>query len=98
MEKNPDSESIRYGFFELLADSLDAEHVSDYYNTDIIREAISNARYNPIVSSGIPEIDALFGNTMPVQSYVRSHPKIGRNDPCPCGSGIKLKKCCFIVL
>ena len=20
--------------------------------------------------------------------------KIGRNDPCPCGSGIKFKKCC----
>lgn len=22
------------------------------------------------------------------------HPKIGRNDPCPCGSGKKFKKCC----
>ncbi len=25
---------------------------------------------------------------------VRSPPKIGRNDPCPCGSGKKYKKCC----
>jgi hypothetical protein len=25
---------------------------------------------------------------------VRSWPKIGRNDPCPCGSGKKHKKCC----
>jgi SEC-C motif-containing protein len=25
---------------------------------------------------------------------VRSAPKVGRNDPCPCGSGKKLKKCC----
>ena len=24
----------------------------------------------------------------------RSEPKIGRNDPCPCGSGKKYKKCC----
>lgn len=24
----------------------------------------------------------------------RSSPKIGRNDPCPCGSGKKFKKCC----
>jgi uncharacterized protein len=24
----------------------------------------------------------------------RSEPKIGRNDPCPCGSGKKFKKCC----
>lgn len=26
---------------------------------------------------------------------VRSQPKIGRNDPCPCGSGKKYKKCCL---
>lgn len=25
----------------------------------------------------------------------RSEPKIGRNDPCSCGSGKKAKKCCF---
>jgi uncharacterized protein YecA (UPF0149 family) len=24
----------------------------------------------------------------------RGIPKIGRNDPCPCGSGKKYKKCC----
>src|SRR5713226_6508149 len=24
-----------------------------------------------------------------------SHPKIGRNDPCPCGSGKKYKHCCL---
>jgi preprotein translocase subunit SecA len=27
------------------------------------------------------------------QPFVRE-PKIGRNDPCPCGSGKKYKKCC----
>ncbi|GAB6094797.1 YchJ family protein [Desulfatiferula olefinivorans] len=25
---------------------------------------------------------------------IRSEPKIGRNDPCPCNSGKKYKKCC----
>jgi SWIM/SEC-C metal-binding protein len=25
---------------------------------------------------------------------VRALPKAGRNDPCPCGSGRKAKKCC----
>jgi uncharacterized protein len=24
----------------------------------------------------------------------RTEPKVGRNDPCPCGSGRKFKKCC----
>lgn len=27
-------------------------------------------------------------------TYVRSQPKVGRNDPCPCGSGKKYKNCC----
>jgi hypothetical protein len=26
-----------------------------------------------------------------------SAPKVGRNDPCPCGSGAKYKKCCMAV-
>ena len=26
--------------------------------------------------------------------YRREVPKVGRNDPCPCGSGKKYKKCC----
>ncbi|MEW6623620.1 MAG: SEC-C metal-binding domain-containing protein [Bacillota bacterium] len=29
-----------------------------------------------------------------LQPYRRSEPKVGRNDPCPCGSGKKYKKCC----
>ena len=28
------------------------------------------------------------------QPVRRETPKIGRNDPCPCGSGKKYKKCC----
>ncbi|MDR0490672.1 MAG: DnaJ domain-containing protein [Oscillospiraceae bacterium] len=27
-------------------------------------------------------------------TYRREGPKVGRNDPCPCGSGKKYKKCC----
>jgi len=29
------------------------------------------------------------------QPIVRDEPRIGRNDPCPCGSGKKYKKCCM---
>ena len=28
------------------------------------------------------------------QTVKREQPKVGRNDPCPCGSGKKYKKCC----
>lgn len=29
----------------------------------------------------------------PVETITRSQPKVGRNDPCPCGSGKKYKNC-----
>jgi len=34
------------------------------------------------------------GPTTVVKPIVRETPKVGRNDPCPCGSGKKYKKCC----
>jgi preprotein translocase subunit SecA len=33
------------------------------------------------------------GDTQQVQQVVRGQEKVGRNDPCPCGSGKKFKKC-----
>ncbi len=36
-------------------------------------------------------VDGEVQRPMPV---VRETPKTGRNDPCPCGSGRKFKKCC----
>jgi SEC-C motif domain protein len=34
------------------------------------------------------------GKFVGAATYVRTEPKVGRNDPCPCGSGKKFKKCC----
>ena len=31
---------------------------------------------------------------MPAETHRRESPKVGRNDPCTCGSGRKYKKCC----
>jgi len=31
----------------------------------------------------------------PMRTVKRNEPKTGRNDPCPCGSGKKFKKCCL---
>ncbi len=47
--------------------------------------------------SGFKKVDGewLFdsGEVVP-ETVVRSTPKVGRNDPCPCGSGKKYKQCC----
>jgi preprotein translocase subunit SecA len=34
------------------------------------------------------------GEFQQIQQVVRGQAKVGRNDPCPCGSGRKYKKCC----
>ena len=34
------------------------------------------------------------GGALKQKTIVRQQPKVGRNDPCPCGSGKKYKKCC----
>ena len=34
------------------------------------------------------------GDMVAPETVVREAPKVGRNDPCPCGSGKKYKKCC----
>jgi SEC-C motif-containing protein len=34
------------------------------------------------------------GDLVMPKTNTRDKPKVGRNDPCPCGSGKKFKKCC----
>ncbi|OPL17968.1 MAG: hypothetical protein AVO35_07350 [Candidatus Aegiribacteria sp. MLS_C] len=50
-------------------------------------------------ASGLPAADSGSGNDGSTAgggrgTVVRDAPKVGRNDPCPCGSGKKYKKCC----
>jgi uncharacterized protein len=55
-----------------------------------------------LLVAGLPEIYAYFepqrrAAAEAVESerpYQRPSPKVGRNDPCPCGSGRKYKHCC----
>ena len=39
-------------------------------------------------------IEGSTGNTQPQTPVKRDSSKVGRNDPCPCGSGKKYKDCC----
>lgn len=36
----------------------------------------------------------LFKEQRNARTVINDGPKVGRNDPCPCGSGKKYKKCC----
>ncbi len=50
------------------------------------------------IITGMMSVDGEGGSgddyLMPSQEPLIKGPKIGRNDPCPCGSGKKYKKCC----
>ena len=50
----------------------------------------------------LPQWDGIFSKAKRDELYkiqkssktIIKAPKVGRNDPCPCGSGLKYKKCC----
>jgi preprotein translocase subunit SecA len=64
----------------------------------IKRAAPRNLSYNdpsaaPTALARAAEPREARGGTDEVQTVKREGPKVGRNDPCPCGSGKKYKKC-----
>ena len=70
----------------------------DYEQNLAIRQAVE--KEHPVHSleegmlemmQGVTEIAKL---NLPNKPVSRATPKIGRNDPCPCGSGKKYKNCC----
>lgn len=59
------------------------------------------AKHIPVSLSSIYRYWLPFRQAMhelqPAKIITRAHPKVGRNDPCPCGSGKKFKKCCGVA-
>ena len=43
----------------------------------------------------VSELAAISRQSIPERQTPPAQTKIGRNDPCPCGSGLKYKKCCM---
>lgn len=60
--------------------------------------AVSNYRGRTTFTFRVPSVEHLDFTTQLAHTAVRgtfiAAPKIGRNEPCPCGSGKKYKRCC----
>ena len=70
--------------------------LNQVFYLDVLNEKKAEYLINkhiPIYRKIKPEDDYLFEEEE-VKTVIRSDPKTGRNDPCPCGSGKKYKKCC----
>ena len=80
----------------LLGASEVTEEEEELTATPLQREALGEqipAAVMDIHAFWLPYRQATVERTV-AQTYVRTNPKLGRNDPCPCGSGKKFKKCC----
>ena len=73
---------------------LDESNVVDLTNAtdEQMTEQMKQFEDRVITGDQLAQLRALY-NRRPAQQ-VRKYAKIGRNDPCPCGSGKKYKKCC----
>ena len=58
---------------------------------------VTTASLDAAIGALVAEIANLYDVTAPMRYKVdtlrRDAPKVGRNDPCPCGSGRKFKQC-----
>ena len=71
-------------------------------NKDIKRQAAASITSEGLDSSAMSSINAVGESNIPqngassekAKPIVNEGPKVGRNDPCPCGSGKKYKNCC----
>jgi len=89
-------EAISY-LFRVNAIKEDSEvSVFDKSRQQLLHEEKTQFQDAPLVKENSKEALSYEGQLPEenIPTYKRESPKVGRNDPCPCGSGKKYKKCC----
>jgi len=81
-----------YNMFEELSKSIREESVKAVFSLKPKkREEVMNVKMNNKVTNMFTNAG---GEDTPKRKPVTAEKKVGRNDPCPCGSGKKYKQCC----
>ena len=109
-EKFGTTVEIMTGFLDGINDSLKEANPIETMDEDTeVKLAIDPEKlyYNMVEAKatwlyGLPEWDSILTEERRKELYkqqkasgtIRKEKKIGRNDPCPCGSGKKYKHCC----
>ena len=101
-QKNPTQEYKRESFamFTALLETIDVEIVKSLSSVTINENtqaqeveqqdnAQTTAEHEELGTTGVDEAEV----EQAQQTYQREEKKVGRNDPCPCGSGKKYKNC-----
>ena len=97
-QKDPLKEYQREGFdmFSDMVDRIREEALKRLFTVKVQREEEGGGAPAPLPAAGPRRVSLSKGDIKSAgeTTQKRQGIKIGRNDPCPCGSGKKYKKCC----
>jgi len=77
-----------YDMFEEMVNGIQEETIGMLYNLKLEEDKA------PKRERVAQPMRASHGDDQPKQETAKTDKKVGRNDPCPCGSGKKYKNCC----
>ena len=92
-----------FDLFQAMLDRIDTNTIRSLFNLQVVSEQPPEQlqqRRPPRRPSALTFTGPNQGATAAgeeaakVKTVTRDQPKVGRNEPCPCGSGKKYKKCC----
>ncbi|HLA10240.1 MAG TPA: preprotein translocase subunit SecA [Pyrinomonadaceae bacterium] len=103
-QKDPLVEYKKQSFdlFQEMLDRIDTNTIRSLFNLQVVTEQPQESlrqrrlprRSTSLTFTGPNQGAAPAGEEAgKIKTVVRDQPKVGRNDPCPCGSGKKYKKC-----
>ena len=101
-QKKPLDEYRKQAFemFSDLMDRIDYEAISTFYKL-----TIAHPLAEPEPAPQLQDVEFIHGEVEAPAGEakkkkpqpIRAQPSVGRNEPCPCGSGKKYKKCCGLA-
>ncbi len=102
-QKNPTQEYKRESFamFETLLDTINIEvvkslssvSINENTNADDVEQQNNEGAEAQHEDLGTPGVDDHEVEAIEQKTYQKKEEKVGRNEPCPCGSGKKYKNC-----
>ena len=85
-----------YDMFESMSNSIQQDTVRMLFNVQVPKQQEAGAPLAMVQVVKPEEMHTNRGDESAVKKPVRrTEAKVGRNDPCPCGSGKKYKQCCM---
>ena len=83
-----------FDMFEAMIEAIEDDVVKYMYRVNVVSQPMMTMG-DPLENATMnnPTVDTADGEAVK-EPVVNKGPEIGRNDPCPCGSGKKYKNCC----